>query len=526
MWLIVAGAFAVGGVIAFVLTRGQEAGEPTVDYEFMETVEHSPEFRARQAAAAAAAAAASTAVAVEKPLAAAAPAVAAPAAPRKIAIIGDSIAAGPAAFPPRVRVPGAVIRYKGWGGEQAVAITRKAIKEKVVDADLTDVVLEAGVNNIASEIVGQQRRKQALDGDRAAANVIRDLGAAIGLIRAAAPRAQVWLLKMPPWRGYTKYFGAGKATAAPILAATDAVDAWLAAHAGQPDGPDRVIDTAPLGDADGRYLPGLSKDQLHPRGKGVDALAARVSDALTKGTDMSGPAVVGVMTAELFDATVGGALAEAGAAELEALAGLDGPGAAVGAEEAGDPDDFDAADASPAPVDVWSVLGAAPAGGDWPAGWRTPSAKVAAAVTEASAEFAVPEDYIWAVMRKESHFDPSLRGYRALAASYARNRDVKIPGGGGLTWGEKFDEDGWRAYGLMQVLPFNLFGVKGILKASDPISKAFDVRTNVRAGARVLKILRDKYGNWEDAVWRYNGSKAYMRQVLAFRDELLAARPA
>ena len=163
---------------------------------------------------------------------------------------------------------------------------------------------------------------------------------------------------------------------------------------------------------------------------------------------------------------------------------------------------------------------------NWPAGWRKPTREILTAVSNASELYGVPEDIIHAVIRKESSHDPKLRGYKPLKASYARNKDIAIPGGGGLTWGQKFDEDGWRAYGIMQVLPFNLWGVKGLLKASAPISAAFDVRTNILGGARVLKILFDKFGTWEDAVWKYNGSHAYQREVFAFLNTYRAAQVA
>jgi len=194
--------------------------------------------------------------------------------------------------------------------------------------------------------------------------------------------------------------------------------------------------------------------------------------------------------------------------------------------------EFDAERESPVSVDVWSIIGQSGPpvfiGADaplWPAGWRKPSAEILKAVAEASKEFDVPEDVILAVIRKESNFDPKLWGYKALKASYARNKDMKIPGSK-TTWGEKFTEDQWRAIGVMQVLAFNLFGVKGILKAGAPIEDAFKVRTNVRAGARVLHILYEKYGTWEDAVWKYNGSRVYQREVFAFREEFRAAQVA
>jgi soluble lytic murein transglycosylase-like protein len=76
----------------------------------------------------------------------------------------------------------------------------------------------------------------------------------------------------------------------------------------------------------------------------------------------------------------------------------------------------------------------------------------------------------------------------------------------------------------MQVLPFNVYGVPGLLKASASKEAAYDTRTNVFAGTRYLRGLFDKYGNYEDAIWKYNGSKGYMREVLAFRETFRAAQ--
>ena len=162
----------------------------------------------------------------------------------------------------------------------------------------------------------------------------------------------------------------------------------------------------------------------------------------------------------------------------------------------------------------------------WPAGWRKPSQAVLAAVAAASVKYEVPEDIILAVIRKESSdFNPRARGV-VLKGSYARNKDLPIPRGGGITWGQKFRESDWGAWGIMQVVPFNLYGDGRLIKVSEPLTAMFDVKRNVMGGARVLKILFDKYGTWEDAVYRYNGSKKYQREVFAFLAELRAAQVA
>jgi soluble lytic murein transglycosylase-like protein len=161
----------------------------------------------------------------------------------------------------------------------------------------------------------------------------------------------------------------------------------------------------------------------------------------------------------------------------------------------------------------------------WPAGWVKPSAKYIAAAKEAAEKYGVPIENIFAITRKESsRFSPSVMG-RVLKTSYERVKDMVIPNSGGMTWGQKFSADQWRALGIMQVLPFNLFGVPGLLKANAPVTAALDTRLNVLAGARVLKQWFDKTGSWEDAILKYNGAKSYQKEVLGYRDEFVAAQP-
>lgn len=160
----------------------------------------------------------------------------------------------------------------------------------------------------------------------------------------------------------------------------------------------------------------------------------------------------------------------------------------------------------------------------WPESWVKPSKAYLAAAAEASARYDVPIENIFAITRKESsRFSPSVKG-RQLLSSYNRVKDKVIPGSGGVTWGEKYSPDEWHAIGIMQVLPFNIFGVPGLLKANAPKEAAYDTRINVLAGTRYLRGLYDKLGSWEDAILRYNGSKIYLREVLAFRDEYRAAQ--
>jgi soluble lytic murein transglycosylase-like protein len=160
----------------------------------------------------------------------------------------------------------------------------------------------------------------------------------------------------------------------------------------------------------------------------------------------------------------------------------------------------------------------------WPESWVKPSKAYLAAAAEASAKYEVPIENIFAITRKESsRFSPTVKG-RQLMTSYNRVKDKVIPGSGGVTWGEKIAPEDFRALGVMQVLPFNIFGVPGLLKWNAPLDAALDTRINVLAGTRVLRQFYDKLGNWEDAIWKYNGSKIYLREVLAFREEYRAAQ--
>jgi lysophospholipase L1-like esterase len=424
---------------------------------------------------------------------------------RRILVLGDSLTAS--GYYKLLKLPDATVTGQGWPNHRVAQLMAKAAG-LIAQTAPTEAVLLASVNDIA--------------GGRSVAAICADLDAAWATLHAAG--AKVWAVLPTPWFGYTGGAGRESFFADPTLAkrlraTTDAVREYIRSRVGQEGGPDAVIDTAGLGDAQGRLLAKYSHDGLHMNGKGYAALAAVVEGAL-RGGAMVQQAVAGVLTVEMFDAI---------------MVGLDYD--AYDAERSG---------ALPA-FDVWSVIDAGgevinidvgaeafnephepgidigPDAPKWPTKWRKPTKEILAAVKAASVKHEVPEEVILAVIRKESNFDPKLRGYRPLKASYARNKDHKIPGSS-ITWGDKFSEDDWRAISIMQVLPFNLFGVPGLLKASDPISAAFNVRTNIMAGARVLKILYDKYGNFEDAVWKYNGSRQYQREVFAFLETFRAAQ--
>jgi len=192
----------------------------------------------------------------------------------RVLVIGDSITA--TGYYKHIGLVGVEVKGQGWGGQQAVKVARNA-SSLLASFKPTDVVVLVGVNNVASEVVSALKKGNA-DPVALAAHVQRDLTTAWKLIHDAG--ARVWAVKMTPWFGYAKYFGAGKATAAPMRAVTLAVNGWIDAQRGQPGGPDEVIDTVSLGDASGALQKQYSRDDLHPSAGGQKALATIVEGAL------------------------------------------------------------------------------------------------------------------------------------------------------------------------------------------------------------------------------------------------------
>lgn len=107
---------------------------------------------------------------------------------------------------------------------------------------------------------------------------------------------------------------------------------------------------------------------------------------------------------------------------------------------------------------------------EMPAARSAPVHPYAAHVADAARRFAIPEAWIWAVMRVES-------GGNARAVS---------PAG---------------AMGLMQIMPATWAGLRtryGL--GTDP----FDVRDNIMAGAAYLREMHDRYGNASAMLAAYN----------------------
>lgn len=100
----------------------------------------------------------------------------------------------------------------------------------------------------------------------------------------------------------------------------------------------------------------------------------------------------------------------------------------------------------------------------------TQSAEIASFVTDASRRFGVPEAWIWAVMRAESHGNP-----RAIS-----------PAG---------------AIGLMQIMPDTWVQLAARYQlGADP----FDPHANILAGAAYLRAMVDRYGDLATALAAYN----------------------
>ena len=173
-----------------------------------------------------------------------------------------------------------------------------------------------------------------------------------------------------------------------------------------------------------------------------------------------------------------------------------------------------------------------------PPGWAKPTPAIIATVEKAAKIFSVPEDVIYGVIRKESNFNPKLRGYvhagtmvnkktgkayvsERFQKSYADWKNRRIPGGGGVTFGQMFPKpEDWRPYGLMQMMPYHTVGKMGGIKAGSTLDKMFDVVPNIMLATALLKVLHLKHGNWFGALKEYNGAGSYARQVLAYSGEI------
>lgn len=205
---------------------------------------------------------------------------------RIILCFGDSLSAGTTKAPAYWKyIPSTDARLingssKGWGGQQIAFILSES-KKVVEKIHPTDVVLLAGVNNVASKVVGELEKVSKggkADFSAATKKVLKDLQAAWDYYHAQG--ARVIAVKLTPWFGYQKYFGAGKPTAQPMKDMTIAVNAYIDAMRGKSGGPDVVVDTSPLGDENFALKKEYSAGDLHMSTAGKKALAALVAKAL------------------------------------------------------------------------------------------------------------------------------------------------------------------------------------------------------------------------------------------------------
>lgn len=183
---------------------------------------------------------------------------------RIILCFGDSLSTGDPPYWKYISTPiDTLVDGKGWGGQQ-VAVVLKNSKPIVAKVKPTDVVLLAGVNNIAS--------------GKTPAKIIADLQAAWDYYHAQG--ARVIAVELTPWFGYEKYFGKGKKTAQPFRDATNEVNSYIGERHGKKGGPEVVVRTSSLGDSYGALKKEYSAGGLHLSAAGRRALAALVAKAL------------------------------------------------------------------------------------------------------------------------------------------------------------------------------------------------------------------------------------------------------
>jgi len=224
-------------------------------------------------------------VAVPTPALPTAPVAASTPRQRIVLCFGDSLSTGNPPYYKRIKLPGnGLVDGAGFGGNainqimNAPASTSKgkpgavAIMKKV---NPTEVVLLAGVNDVANHMVAKRTVGQAVE------RIQKDLLKAWSQIRDAS--ARVWAVKLTPWFGYPNYFGPKASRPNDFRETTLRVNAWMDQIRGQPGGPDRVIDTRELGDEQYRLKKEYSSGGLHMSGAGQKELARIIERALAAG---------------------------------------------------------------------------------------------------------------------------------------------------------------------------------------------------------------------------------------------------
>ena len=156
----------------------------------------------------------------------------------------------------------------------------------------------------------------------------------------------------------------------------------------------------------------------------------------------------------------------------------------------------------------------------WPSSWKAvPSDTITRETKAAAQEFGVPVLLLFALAYVETGgtFKTQIRGKKhagnteRFAKSYRVWRNRVIPGST-LTWGSKFTPSDWRPWSLMQVMPYHLWGVT--VPADAPLDAGFDVRSNVRAAAKLLRDARKTGGSWLAAIKAYNAKPLFRDLVL------------
>lgn len=163
---------------------------------------------------------------------------------------------------------------------------------------------------------------------------------------------------------------------------------------------------------------------------------------------------------------------------------------------------------------------------NWPSDWGKPTKEMIAVIEEAVDKFEIPENLLYSLIRKESNFNPKLRGYKhagnseTFAASYEKYKGVVIPGSNPkkITWGQMFPKPrDWTPYGLCQLMPYHVVGKTGGVKPGASLSELYKVAPNIRLSCSLLAALHKKYpDSWGMVLVRYNGAKSYAIQVAGY----------
>ena len=176
----------------------------------------------------------------------------APAAGRRVLLVGDSLTKG---YGPLVRLPGAMVVPLAVPG-RGVRVLGELVPEALQRVRPTDVVVLLGVNDLTTPGRG-----------------VRVVCDGLGRIWSDVKRAgaRLYAVALTPAAGHSRLDDT----------AIQALNGWMVAAQRYPGGPDVVVRTSGLGDADGRLRPEFDAgDHLHLTPAGYRALADLVTRAL------------------------------------------------------------------------------------------------------------------------------------------------------------------------------------------------------------------------------------------------------